>query len=258
MPRPSGAGPQRGRRPRAAGSPKNSVPPPSSSCASARRRTPIVADETPPIPFSVGLPRLRVEIGEERAQVGEVDEREALARRRSGRRARGSAPASRSRRAPSRAAAARSRRPTRASARPGRCRRARGTRPGTPVGSYGRPELGHPLRRGAVGGARLARGPRGRPCSPPRTRDAGRRELLGEELEGDRLARFPSPRRRGRGGSSSRAGSARPRRGASSPSWTPRPRSIAGPSTAYAAAIVSREAGQGSAVVATRPGWSRS
>ena len=38
------------------GSPKNSVPPPSSSWTSLRSSTPIVADETPPIPLRSALP----------------------------------------------------------------------------------------------------------------------------------------------------------------------------------------------------------
>src|SRR5215211_8969456 len=55
IPRPSGAV-----RSRSAisncGSPKNSVPPPSSSWTSDRSSTPIVADETPPMPLRSCLP----------------------------------------------------------------------------------------------------------------------------------------------------------------------------------------------------------
>ena len=60
------------------GSPKNSVPPPSSSWTSWRSSTPIVDEATPPIPVSSALPVLGGEEREQRAQVGEVEERQAL------------------------------------------------------------------------------------------------------------------------------------------------------------------------------------
>ena len=60
------------------GSPKNSSPPLSSSPTSSRSSTPTVCFESPPMPSSSALPASRVEVGEQRAQVGQVEQRQAL------------------------------------------------------------------------------------------------------------------------------------------------------------------------------------
>ena len=76
-PRPSGAVRRRSAT-SSCGSPKNSFPPPVSSPTSERRRTPTVCGESPPMPFELGASGVGVEEGQQRAQVGEVEEREAF------------------------------------------------------------------------------------------------------------------------------------------------------------------------------------
>ena len=230
-PRPSGAVRSRSVM-SSCGSPKNSLPPPSSRPTSARSSTPTVAVARPPMPSSSALP------SSESRNVSSArrSARSSSGRpfgRRSGRRARGSAPASRWPRGSSPAAAARS--PTTV---------ARTGTPG-PMPPSDRNSTGKRRRRerqAEVGHALLGRP---RPPSPAR-RQAGDVALdVGDEDRHARRARAArrspaaswscpcrSRRRPGRGGSSSPAAPG-PRRACSTlPSWTPRPRSIAGPSAA--------------------------
>ncbi len=76
MPRPSGAVRMRSAI-SISGSPKKASPPSASSRETWRRRTPAVAVEIPPIAFSSALPGPG-EVGERGAQVLEVDQRQAL------------------------------------------------------------------------------------------------------------------------------------------------------------------------------------
>ena len=186
-PRPSGAA-----RSRSAiancGSPKSSVPPPSSSPTSERSSTPTVAGDSPPIALQLRLALVGVEERQQRAQVGRGRPAAGPSRRRSGRRARGSAPASCWRPAPWPAAAARSPTPSRAPARRRRCRRARGTR----SGSRGRE------RQAELGLALLGRLAAPRPAAPcpdrspltsaTNTGTPGGRQRLGQQLQRPRLA----------------------------------------------------------------------
>ena len=153
--------------------------------------------------------------------------------RRSGRRARGSAPASRWPRGPWRAAAARSPRPSRAPARPGRCRRARGTRPGRPSGAERQARARRRASRPAPPGSPGAASPDTSPLtSATNTGTPAAESCSAMHLQRLRLAGAGRAGDRARGGSSSPAGPARRASGCTSPSCTPRPRSIAGPSTA--------------------------
>ena len=77
IPRPSGAVRSRSAM-SSCGSPKNSVPPPSSSPTSARRSTPTVCEARAADALQLRLALLRVEEREQRAQVGEVEQRQAL------------------------------------------------------------------------------------------------------------------------------------------------------------------------------------
>ena len=67
-----------GRRSSNCGSPKSSLPPPSSSPTSARSSTPTVWLERPPMPVSSALPSSEARNVEQRAQVGEVEDRQPL------------------------------------------------------------------------------------------------------------------------------------------------------------------------------------
>ncbi len=231
-PRPSGVEPQQVGDRRTAARRRSSLPPPSSSSTSERSRTPTVAGDRPPMPFELRLALVGVEAREQRAQVGEVDERQpllvgvvedqaqALLLRLV--RARG----------PWRAAAGRSPTRSRAPARRRRCRRARGTRPGSARGAYGEPELGG---RFSAAGVRLA-GRRQPGDVALHVGDehghAGRRELLGDQLQRPASCRCRWRRRSARGGSSSPAGCGRPPPAPPRRSWTPRPSSMAAPSVA--------------------------
>ena len=154
-----------------------------------------VADDSPPMPSSSALPASLVEEREQRAQVGRGRAAAGPSRRRSGRRARGLLCVSFALEHLGQQLRAEvgdrgAHRDARA-----RCRRATGTRPGSraartrdrarpsrfaagPPGSAGRRQPGEVALH--VGGEH---------------RHAGRRELLGQELQGLRLARCPSRRR---------------------------------------------------------------
>ena len=131
--------------------------------------------------LELGLAVVGVQERQQRPQVGEVQQRQALLRRRSGRRAAATAPASRWRRGPCRAAAARSPRPWRGSARPG-------PRPPSERNSTGKRRAARTACPRSA--ARLPAAPAGspgaaRPDTSPLTsatndRHAGGRQLLGD------------------------------------------------------------------------------
>ena len=228
IPRPSGAVRSRSAI-SSCGSPKNSVPPPSSSWTSWRSSTPIVGEATPPIPVSSALPSLGGEEGEQRAQVGEVeqrqpllvgvaeDEREALLLRlvRLQHLAEQQRPEVGHGRAHRHAGADAAEREV-LDREAGRLEGLAELLP--PLGG----DAVRVARRGEAGEVALHVGGEDRTRPPPR---AARRSPAGPSS-----CRCRSRRRSGRGGSSSAAGSGRPPSARPCPSWTPWPSSSAAPS----------------------------
>ena len=227
------------------GSPKNSVPPPSSSPTSERSSTPDRRRaRARRCPVSSALPSSESRKVSSARRSDEVEQRQPLLVGVAEDERRGSAPASRWRRAPW----------------PSSC----GPKSET-VGAHGhaRPdaaereeldrEAGGPERHAELGGAlgrrarrdrRARRGPRQVALDVgDEHRHAGGRQLLGDAPAASSSCRCRSRRRSGRGGSSSRSGSLTTASGTTAPSWTPRPRSTAAPSTAYAVGDRLREVG---------------
>ena len=147
--------------------------------AAARRRWPARARRCPPArPCRPSSP------GRSAARAGRRGPAAAgPSCRRSGTRARARTPASRWRRAPWPAAAGRSRRPSRARARRGRCRRARGTRPGSRSGANGSPSSPMRFSAGPPASAGSARPDRSPLTSATNTGTPCGRELLGDQLQ---------------------------------------------------------------------------
>ena len=153
--------------------------------AAARRSS---GRETPPIPFRSALPASVVEVGQERAQVVEVDERQALARRRSGRAARGSASCVSF--APStfaRSCGPKSVTVARIGHAAARCPPSDRNSTGKPVGSNGRPRSCMRAAAGPSGRRRLQQPGQVALVVGGEDGDAGGRELLGEHLHRLRL-----------------------------------------------------------------------
>ena len=188
MPRPSGAVRSRSAM-SSCGSPKNSLPPPSSSPTSARSSTPTVAEREPADALQLALALVGLEEGQQRAQVREVEQRQALGVGVVEHEARGSAPGSRWRRGSWPAAAGRSPRRVARTGTPGPMPPSDRNSTGKPVGLERKAEVLHPLLRRAAGLAG-----RGEPGDVAlhvgdEDRHPGRRQLLRHALQRLGLAR---------------------------------------------------------------------
>ena len=198
--------------------------------AGARRRS---RSTRPPMPSQLGLALVGVEEREQRAQVGEVEQRQPLRRRRSGRRARGSAPASRWRSSTLASSCGPKSETVARTGTPGPMPPSERNSTGKPVGANGIAELGRRASAPAPAGV-AGRGEAGEVALDvgDEHRHAGGRELLGDPLQRLRLAGAGRARDQPVAVHHRQRRPARRRPARAAPSWTPRPRSIAGPSAA--------------------------